>query len=375
MDEKSIFSKQTVMGQSGSSLIGVAILTLAMGFLITGAIHLMQNYDMIQSDQKSIDYSRNIEDALKNFVAMEGRYPCPAPFNAAIDTAEFGKEDGVACAGAPTPGATFRVNGRDPDGAGPLPPLTIRVGAIPVRDLNIPDAMIADGYKKRYIYAVTENLVNGTENPTIGLGGITINDQDGISVSDTPGYVVYALISPGEDDRGTYDINGNLLEPCDIEAMAGNNCDFINPATADATFVTTTKSFGVGLNTFTHNFAFHANSMAYRWHVDPWSDCNGVCNAGTQTRTFQCRDTKNDPADPLDCAHTPTPIDSRSCPLPPCTWGFGNCVGGGSCGGGGNDDGGDSFEYNDNNGNGTYDPGGGDTTGWDGTTENDARDS
>ncbi len=305
------FSNQQIkrISQSGSSLIGVAILTLAMGFIITGGIYLIQNYDVIQSDQKSVDYSRDIEDAIQNFVAMEGRYPCPAPLDAAPDTATFGKEGAAACHGGAVLAGTHRVIGNGGE--------TVRIGAVPVRTLNISDKMIADGYNKRYIYAITEKLATAGTNARTDLGAITIQDENGNSVSDTSGHVVFALISPGEDERGAYDLQGSLLKPCDTATNAGKNCDF-----TDATFIaTTTKSYATGSSSFTHNFAFHANAMPYKWFTGAWNACHDVCFSGNQERPVECRDNRNVVAADVKCSvHTPRPRSGRACSLPPCYW-------------------------------------------------------
>ena len=295
--------------QAGSSLIGVALLTLIMGFLISGGLFLLQNYGTIQADQKSVDYSREIEMALQNFVALEGRYPCPAPLNAAPDSPEFGKEGSAFC--NTVDGGTFRVPGRDG--------LDVRIGAVPTRTLGVPDKIMADGYGKRYFYAITEDLTKTTANPQSDLGAITLFDVNGRTVSETEGYILYALISPGEDLRGAYDLQGNLLEPCEIGTDAGNNCDF-----TDATFRTVLKNFSGDSNTFTHNFAFRANATPYRWHVDRYSTCNGVCFSGEQERDVTCRDDKNtivpvsEELDEDRCGHTAKPSTNRACALPPC---------------------------------------------------------
>lgn len=294
-------------GQSGSSLVGVAILTLALGFLITGGIYLLQNYNTIQSDQTTVDYTRTIQDAIANYVALEGRYPCPAPLDAQLDTVgdSFGKEASVNCNAVAA--GTFRVAGTNSE--------LVRIGAVPVRTLGLPDRMIADGYGKRYIYAITESMTKNSTKPQTDLGAITIENTNGVSISSTPGRVTYALMSPGEDDRGAYNIDGQLLANCDETAIAGNNCGFTN-----ATFIVADKIFTDNSNSFTHSFAFEANETPYRWHVTPYSDCSAGCFVGTQTRAVTCRDDRNQIANEVNCNHTPRPEISRVCAQPTCHW-------------------------------------------------------
>ena len=306
----------SMSAQSGSSLIGVAILTLVMGFLMTGAIYLMQNYDVINADQESIDTIQAIQKAIDTYVTVEGRYPCPAPQNAAPDTAGFGIED-----------CSLTVAGGGRDG------LPVLLGTIPVRTLNIPDKMIVDGYRKRHIYAITQaHTVAGTDIKN-EPGAIYFRDENGTTISQVDGHVVYALMSHGSDDRGAYDIQGNLLEVCATSTFSGNNCDNNNAIFRS----TSTKVFQGKANDFTHSFAFKANPIAYNWSTGPWSECGTdssntdwnnnphpipSCFSSYQARTVNCIDrngtSSTNPT--VDCGHTPPPAIDRSCTIGPCRW-------------------------------------------------------
>ena len=319
--------------ERGSSLIGVAILMLALGFIVTGAIYLMQNYDTIHSDQESVESMREIETALMDFVAREKRYPCPAsltlaPDQVAADGTEFGKEGSGNCTAGVYNG-TFRAIGRNGQ--------PVRIGAIPVRTLNLSDQKMTDGYGRRYFYAITEALATPGTDVRNDLGVISIETQHGDPISDVSGHIVYAIISPGTDNRGAYDAQGKLLEPCEAGTDAYNNCRFTQVANPPATFTASSeKSFGVGSNTFTHTFAFHANSIPYRWYAAPWNECDGVCFSGDQDRLVQCRDNRENAAPDANCSHTPKPINYRVCSLPPCYWDAGpwqNCTAGAGFGG------------------------------------------
>jgi hypothetical protein len=291
----------------------MAITMLALGFLTTGGIYLYQNYDVITADQASVDYSREVEDALKNFVAMEGRLPCPAPLNAAPDASDFGKEAAGPCEGGALASGTYRMVGRDG--------MPVRVGAVPVRTINVPDKMMMDGYGRRYVYAVTEKIASPGADIKTDEGAIYINNQNGQSISDQSGLIIYALMSPGTDDRGAFDEQGSLIAPCESGTVAGNNCAFLDNPGASATFVASSeKAFGVGSASFTHSFAFMAVPAAYKWHADQWAPCDGVCFSGDQDRVVNCRDYRSAVVDDSLCSHTPKPIDFRVCGLPPCYW-------------------------------------------------------
>lgn len=304
---------------------------LALGFIITGAIYLMQNYETIYSDQESVEGLREIETALMDFVAREGRYPCPAslilaPDETAGDGTVYGREGPSNC-NAGLYNGTYRAVGTG--GA------NVRIGAIPVRSLNLPDSKMVDGYGKRYIYAITEDMASPGTDVQNDMGAISIENQNGDAISDSPGQIVYALISPGTDERGAYDVQGNLLQPCQNGTDAWNNCRFTVIANPPATFTASSqKSFGVGADTFTHTFAFHTNTIPYRWYTTPWNNCGElrfqltpvpreVCFSGTQQRTVECRDNRGTVVADANCSHTPKPDDDRPCSLPPCRWNAG----------------------------------------------------
>ena len=324
--------------QRGSSLIGVAILTLVMGFLMTGAIYLMQNYDVIKADQKTVDTSITLEKALKNFIAIKKRYPCPAPMNVAPDAPGFGLED---CSITP-------VNGRDG--------IPVLIGTAPVRTLNIPDKMIVDGYGKRHVYAVTQTMTAPSADILHGLGAISIHDDNGVSVSQKDGYVTYALISVGQDDRGAYNLQGKLLEPCG----SAKNCN------GTATFVSSSlKTFRGETTDFTHSFAFKASAVDYDWASGNWSECGEdatgtewsgsphaqpACFSSYQARDIKCRDRQGNEVALADetntdkCGHTTKPAAERVCSLGPCRW---NVRAWSACGGGGGYDYDDDYDDDD----------------------------
>lgn len=319
-----------VSSQTGSTLIGVALLTLVMGFLMTGGIYLLNTYDAVQTDIKSSEKTADLQAALRNFIDINKRYPCPTRMDIAPDQPGFGLED---C-------TITDVSGRDG--------LGVKIGAAPVRTLNVPDSLIVDGFGRRHIYAVTTDLTanDGSADVRNGLGAITIMHKLGDheeTLSNHEGYITYLLMSPGSDDRGAYDINGEEILPCETGTIAGENCDM-----SDATFYTTvTQSVGDSTD-FTHNFAFAANTPAHYWYTGPWSECankytnghpshtqaewNGTnshynntaakpeCFSSSQERQVVCRDKQGNDAADENCNHTAKPIDQRTCAIDKCEW-------------------------------------------------------
>lgn len=214
---------------SGFTLIEVAIVLLVGGLLITMIGAALTNYvkqSEIKTTQQRLDH---IDEALQLFLSLHGRYPCPARFNSEPDTVNFGVEiTDVGCATVPAAAnETVQASGRDSR--------AVRLGAVPVRTLNLPDDYIRDSWGGRITYAVTESLASpGTYNRD--EGAIYVNDGAGnpyVSFP-APGTAHYTLVSHGQNRAGSYSTEGLGRLPCPASARETENCN------DDATFVTTT---------------------------------------------------------------------------------------------------------------------------------------
>jgi hypothetical protein len=256
--------------ERGSSLIAICLLII----LLSGAgLYLLKLNDQVADHNlEAVTYEKELEvrKALQAFVQSNGRYPCPAPLNAAYDTPGFGVEpadanvvgdldgdgeddNGYQCNGAPLRTDTAGNQGEFVViGSGGA---SVRVGALPVRTIGLPDDFIADEYDTRFVYAVTESYAdeNGAAN---GVGGaIDVQDASATSVLEVGGTAVYALMTPKGDPNGTYHANGTLNAPCAAggNALAAQNCSYM--LGANATFRT-----AVAKSTNENNF--------YRQNVD-----------------------------------------------------------------------------------------------------------
>lgn len=309
--------------QRGIALISVALFTMVMGVLMFSAVYVLKTQSAAKSEQKNIDHSITVQEAIENYVAINGRYPCPAPMNAVPDTATFGVEarnaggcNGAALSAGPIPTGS--------DGSTP-----VFIGSVPIRTLSIPENMIADGNRQRYVYAISGNMVQATGNIRYDQGVISINDSAGNSLTTPADMAVYALVSPGADTRGATDISGVAsAQGC---PTATDNADTNENCDGDAVFVS--KSEKVAGNTvadYTASVAFAANPTAFNWSADPWGSCvprtARRCYDGTQSRAVNCLDRSGNPApSAASCAHTPQPAATRNCDLGPCRWGAPSC--------------------------------------------------
>lgn len=241
--------RQSPEREEGFSLIATAFLVLAIGMFMVGGSRLYTSYSDYHRDDITETRMNDIQSALQNFYVKNGRYPCAASLTAPIDDAAFGIEVSTDCTAGAIAG-TQRAAG-DIDGK------MVRTGAIPVRTLGLPDSMSFDGYDNRYLYAITEeNAVDGVLAPPEN-GDIRIIDAGNNDATAIAGNVIQIVYSMGPDMNGAFNRNGINVQPCDITARTGENCDFAS----NANFLNTVeKSYSTNpANRFTHKISYTPN--------------------------------------------------------------------------------------------------------------------
>lgn len=240
----------------GFGLVSVCLIILVLGISAVSALSMYEHWRDQKVSTETADKMQEIQEAVLNFVSRpnNGRYPCPAPLDSAPDTAAFGMEVGADCTAAPLGTGTFR--GVGPDGE------NIRIGAVPVRALGLPDDYIVDGWGHRFVFAVTESQAIGGADLSGDGGDIVLQDMAGNDATIAPGNIPQLTLSLGADDNGAFDMMGNVISPCNAAAVSGVNCDFLLVATppADAATFTNTldKMQADENNTFVHHVAYTA---------------------------------------------------------------------------------------------------------------------
>jgi len=100
----------------------------------------------------------------------------------------------------------------------------VRIGAVPVRTLNIPDDFSGDAWANRITYAVTESMAtDGLYDRT--QGAISVIDSAGNSVINPVDSAHYVLVSHGFDGAGAYVMEGVVGSACDAATLDGENCN------------------------------------------------------------------------------------------------------------------------------------------------------
>ena len=231
-------------GARGYSLIELSVAMVIVGILVAGAVSA---YD-IYLQQKKVTLTRDnqitIKDALDEFLAANGRYPCPAPIDAPSGDANMGNE---VCT-APT--ITVVTGLRDVDGLPGNDPVLI--GTVPTRTLNLSDQVMRDGYNRRMTYAVSATLTDDAlfNNDN---GVIAIEDADGNSAITPADAGHYIITSHGPDGLGAYSAEGALYEACAGGTKDTENCDY-----TDAVFISTLQRSTATNATHYDDFTLHA---------------------------------------------------------------------------------------------------------------------
>jgi len=260
----------------GFTLVEIAIALTIVALLLIPGIKLLeawQEQSKVAANQQRMDA---IQQALTTFMTLYGRLPCPASFIAQPAEANYGREVAPLCSnpdGSPyTPDgkATFAATGRSTPVQTPPINSAIIIGAVPVRDLALPDSTRADVYGHLFTYAVSAGVTT-VQNALTATGIIDVIDAYGHTVlpyaSDrtSTGTALYVLVDHGKDGKGAYTDNpGPAVTtpavPCDrAPGLDTLNCSFElpNPASPFA-FRSAPLGLQPGPNWFDDTVSFYA---------------------------------------------------------------------------------------------------------------------
>ncbi len=218
----------------GFTLIEMAVVIVIIGILATMFTPLVNLYFKNERREETQNNIAEVNNALSGFLALYGRYPCPAPTNGVLrNQDEYGHEDidpatGTCVESVPTAegnwggpvGGTFVQESLRTDLA--TPP-RVRVGMVPFRTLNLDEGDAYDGNGFRLTYAVTENLtVANTFNRA--EGGITVRGGTGGILTEPDHSAHFIVISHGENAEGAFNKLG-AQNACPGGDLESENCD------------------------------------------------------------------------------------------------------------------------------------------------------
>ncbi|MCD8493847.1 MAG: hypothetical protein LRY39_00135 [Alphaproteobacteria bacterium] len=228
-------AKMRFRDEAGFNLITLSLALAFIGLLAAGI--LAQEKATRDAEKRQITEERlnDIEQAQDIFIERNQRLACPAAFDAAEDTEFFGRErlntsgtydiaEDCVIGSPPTSAGVIAVN----DSSGQN---TVRIGAVPVRSLNLPDDHLYDGWGNPFTYAVSANLTSSAPDPSspgktyyeARPGTLRLADPaDNILASD----IAYYVVSHGDDGTGHYSF-GNTIQsqPCTGPGLDRENCN------------------------------------------------------------------------------------------------------------------------------------------------------
>lgn len=214
--------------QRGFTIVELAIVVVISSlflFSIFKALALYSEEVAKDTTELNIDV---LDASMSRFFQANDRYPCPARLDAVPGDADYGLEQ---CADPNNLDVAGHVdnpvfNG-DPAGTPGNVYDSILIGAFPVhtiepcllndlpecarRDLFLTEERMFDGYGNKLTYAVTQGLTDETAYRNTG-GGIEVEDENLLSVLETPYTAHYIIFSHGPNGRGAYNREGNLVQ-------------------------------------------------------------------------------------------------------------------------------------------------------------------
>jgi len=226
--------------QKGFTLVEIAIVLLISGFTMMVAANFVKQYTIDTQYIKTIENIEMVQTALREYVGLNGVYPCPADPTLGPNDANYGVSqcrdyisgafDPDNCTNVPLNITCTTVSSRDGDSNGAQD--VVMIGVIPFKTLA--DRVVStpfrehhrlDGYGMLFSYAVTEHMTNtniyNISNPTNPkTGAIRVEDENQRSVTIPDASAHFIAFSHGENKLGGYSVSGDRSGNCMV-ALGG----------------------------------------------------------------------------------------------------------------------------------------------------------
>jgi|GEM_PF-1168550 len=272
--------QKTNKKSKGFTLIEVTLVLLIGGVLLASFGSGLLIHFNTTKNKTTKERIEAIDGAINAYLALNQELPCPADITAPPNTVRFGQAvDGFFAAGqdcntnvggAPSAGTALVVGARqiaNPPAALGVPTSpgveNARIGAVPTRDLNLPDEYMFDAWGSHFTYAVSADLASQGEYDSL-QGVIAVVDSNNNSLLGVAASAHYVVVSHGEDQQGAININGVVVPslcPGPPPAFGGGpngETDFAN-CDGDSTFLRTILNSSVaGAGQFDDHIIYNA---------------------------------------------------------------------------------------------------------------------
>ena len=289
---------------AGFSLIAVSVLLTVSALIFVSLLPGQEGAAITNKILNNAKKLERVEEAMRSFMATNGRRPCPADGQYTENTVYFGVEAGTpgVCTGntAPIPNAPL-----GPDaGTG-----FVVGGVIPTVTLGLPDEYQFDEYGRRFTYVVdvraTDSWTTAKNNDRVAAcplvsgklpvnsvpavtGGIAIENTAGVGSTVTD-HTLYAYISHGASGYGAWPASGSLTTLTSAQSVAGR----INSGSTDVDMQLNAGVDAIGAgSTFTYNTSNFGNIKVQKDRV-PSNLPSGGTDTGFDDLVWYRPDTKN----------------------------------------------------------------------------------
>lgn len=224
------------MKSRGFTLIETAIVLMIAGLLLAS---FLEYYTVLLQKQKydvTRERMRDIRTALTIHAATNMRLPCPEGVERPsgklssprvkpkrIAEKEDAEENDMCKLGAEAPDGV-QVFNADTQGKGESK--QVWVGILPVRQLRLNAEQGQDGWGNKFTYAVTRKLTlpDGMHGNPLPEGMISVVDEQGKNILDTPKTGRWVLVSHGPSGAGAFTSDGGRKR-CTPKTLDGENCN------------------------------------------------------------------------------------------------------------------------------------------------------
>ncbi len=209
----------------GFSMVELSVVLAIIAAMAGSLLVLGERQQEISKYDATAEKLRVIEDALERYVMVAGNLPCPAERDPLPNTGTFGTA--TDCSAAAPAGVT------DVSTDGAITADDIRIGVLPVRELNLPDFYMYDAWNSRFTYVVVKDLAidqatfdayskpatNGIEIRDSAAGTIIIGASTGNQLA------AYLIVSHGDDKKGATPKSGGTASTCTAGHGDEENCN------------------------------------------------------------------------------------------------------------------------------------------------------
>lgn len=202
--------------RAGFTLVELAVVLIIIAVIAGSALTIGVNRNEAAKQRETFAKMERIEEALKAFLILNGRLPCPADPNLGMSNPNLGQE--LRDAGPPSECAASL----QPSGSA-----VITVGTVPFATLGLPEEFMLDGWARRFTYVVDDNFaMNRNTFSAIAGGIIQVDDLAGNERTPAcgadPCKAIMILMSHGLDGSGAWLRSGTRL-PDAMDATESEN--------------------------------------------------------------------------------------------------------------------------------------------------------